>query len=91
MRIFLFVFSVCISLSVWSQNGDYTQAVQKHQDSLRTFYSTPETTILKGEEMKTLSMIENAYVYIEHDTIIEYGKMEDYRPIEANTVIDATG
>ena len=58
------------------------QLLQTHESNV---------TILKGEEMKTLSMIENAYVYIEHDTIIEYGKMEDYRPIEANTVIDATG
>ncbi|WP_299109571.1 imidazolonepropionase [uncultured Winogradskyella sp.] len=58
------------------------QLLQTHESNV---------TILKGEEMKTLSMIENAYVYIEHDTIIEYGKMEDYRPIEANTIIDATG
>ncbi|MEH1008067.1 imidazolonepropionase [Winogradskyella sp. ECml5-4] len=48
-------------------------------------------TIVKGDAMKNLPIIENAYVYINHDTIIEYGKMEDYRPIEADTVIDATG
>ncbi|MBU2921249.1 imidazolonepropionase [Winogradskyella psychrotolerans] len=48
-------------------------------------------TIVKGDAMKNLPVIENAYVYIDHDTIIEYGKMEDYRPIEADTVIDATG
>jgi len=48
-------------------------------------------TIVKGDAMKNLPIIENAYVYIDHDTIIEYGKMEDYRPIEADTVIDATG
>ncbi|NRD20214.1 imidazolonepropionase [Winogradskyella eckloniae] len=48
-------------------------------------------TLLKGEEMKTLTVLENAYVYLEHDTIIEYGEMEDYRTIEADTIIDATG
>lgn len=48
-------------------------------------------TILKGDEMKTLPFIENAYVYIEHDTIIEYGEMKDYNHIDAETVIDATG
>jgi len=41
--------------------------------------------------MKELPILENAYIYIEHDTIIEYGKMEDYDTIEADTVIDATG
>lgn len=48
-------------------------------------------TIVKGKDMKQLSVLENAYLYIEHDTIIEYGKMEDYHPIEAETTIDATG
>ncbi|MBC3846501.1 imidazolonepropionase [Winogradskyella echinorum] len=48
-------------------------------------------TILKGDEMKTLPFIENAYVYVEHDTIIEYGEMKDYNHIDAETVIDATG
>lgn len=47
--------------------------------------------IVKGEAMKTLPVIENAYLYMEHDTIIEYGKMEDYVGIEADEVIDATG
>ena len=49
------------------------------------------TTIVKGKAMKELPFIENAYIYLEHDTIIEYGKMEEYSPIEAETVIDATG
>ena len=48
-------------------------------------------TILKGSDMKTLSVLENAYVYIEHDTIIEYGEMEYCEGIEAETTIDATG
>jgi imidazolonepropionase len=48
-------------------------------------------TIVKGKAMKTLPLIENAYLYIEHDTIIEYGKMSDCKGIEAETTIDATG
>ncbi|WP_179345117.1 imidazolonepropionase [Winogradskyella ursingii] len=49
------------------------------------------TTIVKGADMKILPIIENAYVYIENDTIIEYGSMTDFNEIEADTVIDATG
>ncbi len=48
-------------------------------------------TIVKGKAMKTLPILENAYLYIEHDTIIEYGKMQDCKDIEAETTIDATG
>ena len=48
-------------------------------------------TILRGEEMKKLPILENAYLYIEHDTIIEYGTMDEYHPIDAETTIDATG
>ncbi|WP_369995009.1 imidazolonepropionase [Winogradskyella sp.] len=47
--------------------------------------------IVKGEAMKTLPILENAYLYIEHDTIIEYGDMKHCEGIEAETVIDATG
>ena len=48
-------------------------------------------TIVKGEDMKTLPILENAYLYIENDTIIEYGNMEDCDGIMAETTIDATG
>ncbi|WP_179020083.1 imidazolonepropionase [Winogradskyella forsetii] len=48
-------------------------------------------TIVKGSDMKDLSILENAYVYIEHDTIIEFGTMDEYSTIEAETIIDATG
>ena len=47
--------------------------------------------IVKGKDMKTLPVIENAYIYVEHDTIIEYGEMKYCDGIEAETVIDATG
>lgn len=48
-------------------------------------------TIVKGKAMKSLPTLENAYVYVENDTIIEYGLMKDYATIDAETVIDATG
>ncbi|WP_299113495.1 imidazolonepropionase [uncultured Winogradskyella sp.] len=48
-------------------------------------------TIVKGKAMKELPALENAYLYIEHDTIIEYGEMKDCEGIEAETIIDATG
>jgi imidazolonepropionase len=48
-------------------------------------------TIVKGEDMKILPMLKNAYVFIEHDTIVEYGSMDDCNGIEADEVIDATG
>jgi len=58
------------------------QLLQVHKHNL---------TILKGKEMKRLTVKENAYVYIEHDTIIEYGDMKNCEGIEAETIIDATG
>ncbi|NRA91838.1 MAG: imidazolonepropionase, partial [Psychroserpens sp.] len=48
-------------------------------------------TVVKGDDMKKLPVLENAYLYIEHDTIVEYGEMEDVEGIEAEQVIDATG
>jgi imidazolonepropionase len=41
--------------------------------------------------MKILPMLKNAYVFIEHDTIVEYGSMDDCNGMEADEVIDATG
>ena len=46
--------------------------------------------LLKGKEMKELPVLKNAYLYLEHDTIIEYGAMAECIDIEAETVIDAT-
>ena len=48
-------------------------------------------TIVKGSDMKILPTLKNAYVYIEHDTIVEFGSMEDYEHYEADTIIDAKG
>lgn len=48
-------------------------------------------TIVKGEDMNVLPTIKNAYLIIEHDTIVEYGPMSDYVDYEAEDVIDAKG
>lgn len=48
-------------------------------------------TIVKGADMKILPTIKNAYVIIEHDTIVEYGPMSDYIDYHAEEVIDAKG
>ena len=44
-----------------------------------------------GEEMKSLPVIENAYVYIEHDTIIEYGSMAQCKGFHPDRTIDVAG
>ena len=49
------------------------------------------TTILKGSDMKKLPIIENAYLYIENDTIIEYGEMKDCEGFNPETTINAKG
>ena len=46
---------------------------------------------LSGEEMKTLPSIENAYLKIENDTIVDYGKTEDLTDTHADEVINAEG
>ncbi|WP_047546651.1 imidazolonepropionase [Psychroserpens sp. Hel_I_66] len=48
-------------------------------------------TIVKGKNMRTLPTLKNAYVLIEHDTIVEFGKMTDLHDQEADEIIDATG
>jgi len=53
-------------------------------------YST-NVTHLKGKDMKTLPVLKNAYLYLENDTIVEFGPMSDCDGIEAETTIDATG
>ena len=58
------------------------QLVQVHENSV---------TIVKGEDMKRLPVIDNAYLYIKDDTIIEFGTMDFCKGIDAETIIDATG
>ncbi|WP_053992461.1 imidazolonepropionase [Mangrovimonas sp. TPBH4] len=48
-------------------------------------------TIVKGKDMKVLPTLKNAYLLIEHDTIVEFGPMEDCEDLYAEEVIDATG
>ncbi|GGI57374.1 imidazolonepropionase [Winogradskyella haliclonae] len=58
------------------------QLVQVHENSV---------TIVKGKDMKTLPILENAYLYIQDDTIVEFGTMDFCKGIDAETIIDATG
>jgi len=48
-------------------------------------------TIVKGADMKQLPVLENAYLYIKDDTIVEYGPMKNCDGIDAETEIDASG
>lgn len=48
-------------------------------------------TVVNAEDMKHLPIIEDAYLLIEHDTIVEFGSMADCYDMEAETVIDASG
>lgn len=48
-------------------------------------------TIVKANDMKSLPTIKNAYLIIEHDTIVEFGSMTDYEEYDAEIVIDAAG
>jgi len=58
------------------------QLLQVHENNV---------TKVKAEQMKHLPLLENAYVYIENDTIIEYGTMDECEGFEPETVFDATG
>ena len=58
------------------------QLVQVHENNV---------LIVKGEEMSRLPVIENAYLYIQDDTIVEYGTMDFCEGINAETEIDASG
>jgi imidazolonepropionase len=48
-------------------------------------------TLVKGKDMKNIPVLEDAYLYIENDTIIEFGKMADCEGFDPETTIDATG
>lgn len=58
------------------------QLLQVHENNV---------TIVKGKAMSLLPILENAYLYIENDTIIEYGAMKDCEGFDPETTIDATG
>ncbi len=44
-----------------------------------------------GDGMKELPLIENAFLLIEDDTIVDFGKMEDLNGLSADKIIDCTG
>lgn len=46
---------------------------------------------LKGAEMKELPMIENAFLLVEDDKIVDYGAMEDWNNAIVDETIDCTG
>lgn len=47
--LFIATFLLCPSTLILAQNEDYIATIERHQDSLRTFYITPETSPLQGE------------------------------------------
>jgi imidazolonepropionase len=61
--------------------------------NIKELLQVREPSVLKvsGTEMKTLPTIKDAYLYIEHDTIVEYGSMKELVAFDADEVIDATG
>ncbi|MBQ0786809.1 MAG: imidazolonepropionase [Oceanihabitans sp.] len=61
--------------------------------NIKELLQVRDTNVLKvsGSDMKTLPTIKNAYIYMEDDTIVAYGSMQDLPSIEADKVIDATG
>ena len=48
-------------------------------------------SIIKGKDMKVLPSIKNAYLLIDHDTIVDYGSMDDIQNLDADEIIDASG
>ncbi len=46
---------------------------------------------VSGKDMKILPIIENAFVLVENDTIIDFGEMKDTVGVIADKIIDASG
>ena len=46
---------------------------------------------VSGQDMKSLPSIKNAYLLIEDDTIVDFGKMTEIGNFSSNNVIDAKG
>ena len=47
--------------------------------------------VLRGKEMAELPVIRDAYLWIEHGLIREYGQMQSLKPHDATEVLDACG
>ena len=48
-------------------------------------------TIVSGKAMKDLPTIKHAYLFIDNDTIVDYGPMENIGDLNADSIIDADG
>ena len=48
-------------------------------------------SVVKGKDMKNLPVLDNSYLLIDHDTIVDYGLMGDIGSFRADEEIDATG
>ena len=51
----------------------------------------PNIKKVSGKDMKILPTIKNAFILVQDDTIVDYGKMKDCKGIHAEETIDATG
>jgi imidazolonepropionase len=61
--------------------------------NIKELLQVREPNVLKvsGSDMKVLPKLENAYLLIQDDTIIDYGSMDESFDFNADTVIDAKG
>jgi len=61
--------------------------------NIKQLLQVRDTSINKvsGVEMADLPLIENAYLLIENDSILDYGSMSDVPNLEGKDVIDCTG
>jgi len=51
----------------------------------------PDITVVKGSDMKILPTLKNAFLYLDNDTIVNYGEMKDCPVVDADEIIDASG
>ena len=60
--------------------------------NIKELIQVRDTKISKvsGSEMKTLPTLKNAYLLIDYDTIVDYGKMDNLEGLTADTIIDAS-
>ena len=51
----------------------------------------PNVSKVSGADMNVLPFIENAFLLVQNDTIVDFGKMEDCYSVKADEIIDAKG
>jgi imidazolonepropionase len=61
--------------------------------NIKQLIQVRESSVLKvsGDEMSYLPIIKNAFLLIENDVIIAFGRMEDYVSVSLDKVINASG